>query len=194
MLLDFLLRTQQSKEIFLQTFGQRTMSRRCGSRFRVSISGLTGTAKSSFPFHRVLCSTSTPEYYKWTQWLFLKLWEKGYVTRRNGLVNWDPVDHTVLANEQVDEEGRSWRSGALIERRTLTQWYVLTTKMSEKLLRGLDDVGFRTLSDCVAAQLAIRGENGAKEMDWKVIRCGVHLLPRVIRSKTERNPHLYHAP
>ena len=100
----------------------------------------------------------------------------------------------MLANEQVDEEGRSWRSGALIERRTLTQWYVLTTKMSEKLLRGLDDVGFSTLSDCVAAQLAIRGENGAKEMDWKVIRCGVHLLPRVIRSKTERNPHLYHTP
>lgn len=145
-------------------------------------------------FHRVLCSTSTPEYYKWTQWLFLKLWEKGYVTRRNGLVNWDPVDHTVLANEQVDEEGRSWRSGALIERRTLTQWYVLTTKMSEKLLRGLDDVGFCTLSDCIAAQLAIRGENGAKEMDWKVIRSRVHLLPRVIRSKTQRNLHLYHTP
>ena len=87
-------------------------------------------------------NTSSPDYYKWTQWLFLKLWEKGFVTRRNGLVNWDPVDHTVLANEQVDEEGRSWRSGALVEKRSLTQWYVLTTKMSESLLKGLDDVRF----------------------------------------------------
>lgn len=92
-----------------------------------------------YQFHR---STSSPDYYKWTQWLFLKLWEKGFVTRRNGLVNWDPVDHTVLANEQVDEEGRSWRSGALVEKRSLTQWYVLTTKMSESLLKGLDDVRF----------------------------------------------------
>ena len=98
----------------------------------------------------------------------------------------------MLANEQVDEEGRSWRSGALIERRTLTQWNVCTTKMSEKLLRGLDDVEISTLSDRIAAQLAFRSENGAKEMDRQVFRRGVHLFPRFIRSKTERNPHLYH--
>lgn len=83
-------------------------------------------------------STSSPEYYRWTQWLFLKLWEKGYVGQKDGLVNWDPVDKTVLANEQVDHEGKSWRSGALVEKRKLRQWYVLTTKMSEELLAGLD--------------------------------------------------------
>ena len=84
--------------------------------------------------------TSNPDYYKWTQWLFLKLWEKLYVARKSGLVNWDPVDHTVLANEQVDPEGHSWRSGAIVEKRILDQWYVLTTKMSKPLLDGLHSV------------------------------------------------------
>ena len=88
----------------------------------------------------VTYSTSNPDYYKWTQWLFLKLWEKGYVARKSGLVNWDPVDHTVLANEQVDPEGHSWRSGAIVEKRVLDQWYVLTTKMSKPLLDGLRSV------------------------------------------------------
>ena len=82
-------------------------------------------------------STSSPEYYKWTQWLFLKLWECGYVAQKDGLVNWDPVDKTVLANEQVDQEGHSWRSGAVVEKRKLRQWYVLTTRMEEELLQGL---------------------------------------------------------
>lgn len=82
-------------------------------------------------------STSSPEYYKWTQWFFLKLWECGYVAQKDGLVNWDPVDKTVLANEQVDQEGRSWRSGAVVEKRKLRQWYVLTTRMEEELLQGL---------------------------------------------------------
>lgn len=72
--------------------------------------------------------------------MFLKLWEKGYIARRNGFVNWDPVDKTVLANEQVDAEGHSWRSGALVEKRQLEQWYILTTKMSQELLSGLNDV------------------------------------------------------
>ena len=102
--------------------------------------------KYVYYFHSLSCSTSKPEYYKWTQWLFLKLWEKGYVTRRKGLVNWDPVDKTVLANEQVDGEGHSWRSGALVEKRELEQWYILTTKMSEELLTGLDTVCFLSFS------------------------------------------------
>ena len=92
-----------------------------------------------FPEH-LIYSTSSPDYYKWTQWLFLKLWEKGYVCQRDGLVNWDPVDKTVLANEQVDQEGRSWRSGAPVEKRKLRQWYILTTKMSEELLSGLNSL------------------------------------------------------
>lgn len=55
-------------------------------------------------------------------------------------MNWDPVDKTVLANEQVDDKGRSWRSGAEVEKRKLRQWYILTTKMSEELLQGLDQL------------------------------------------------------
>lgn len=80
--------------------------------------------------------------------MFLKLWENGYVSRKSGLVNWDPVDHTVLANEQVDQEGRSWRSGAIVEKRVLDQWYILTTKMSDSLLKGLDSVRIAVSHEC----------------------------------------------
>ena len=72
--------------------------------------------------------------------MFLKLWEKGYVDRRNGFVNWDPVDKTVLANEQVDAKGRSWRSGAIVERRELEQWYILTTKLAGELQCDIEKV------------------------------------------------------
>jgi leucyl-tRNA synthetase len=81
--------------------------------------------------------TCRPEYYRWEQWLFTKMFEKGLVYRRNSVVNWDPVDQTVLANEQVID-GRGWRSDALVERREIPQWFMKITAYAEELLEELD--------------------------------------------------------
>jgi leucyl-tRNA synthetase len=82
-------------------------------------------------------ATCDPEYYAREQELFLDFLDKGFVTRKKSHVNWDPVDNTVLANEQVID-GRGWRSGALVERRELTQWFLRITDMADELLAGLD--------------------------------------------------------
>jgi len=82
-------------------------------------------------------ATCDPDYYRWEQWLFTRLFEKGLVYKKNAVVNWDPVDQTVLANEQVID-GRGWRSGALVERREIPQWFIKITDYAEELLTGLD--------------------------------------------------------
>lgn len=82
-------------------------------------------------------TTCRPEYYHWEQWLFTKLYEKGLVYKKNSVVNWDPVDQTVLANEQV-VNGRGWRSGALVERREIPQWFLKITAYADELLADLD--------------------------------------------------------
>ena len=82
-------------------------------------------------------TTCKPEYYKWEQWFFTRLYEKGLVYKRMATVNWDPVDHTVLANEQVID-GRGWRSGALVERKEIPQWFIKITAYAEELLNDLD--------------------------------------------------------
>ena len=84
-------------------------------------------------------ATCTPEYYRWEQWLFTRLYEKGLVYKKLGTVNWDPVDHTVLANEQVID-GRGWRSGALIEKREIPMYYMKITAYAEELLSELDNL------------------------------------------------------
>jgi len=86
-----------------------------------------------------MLATSTPEYYKWNQWLFIKMYEKGLVYRKKGLVNWDPVDQTVLANEQVID-GKGWRSGAEVEKKEIVQWYIKITDYAEELLADLDSL------------------------------------------------------
>jgi leucyl-tRNA synthetase len=85
-------------------------------------------------------ATCSPDYYRWTQWIFLKFFEAGLAYRKEGFVNWDPIDETVLANEQVDSEGRSWRSGALVEKKSLTQWYLKITEYADQLLNDLEQL------------------------------------------------------
>ena len=82
-------------------------------------------------------ATCEPDYYRWEQWFFTRLFEKGLVYKKTAVVNWDPVDQTVLANEQV-VDGRGWRSGALVERREIPQWFVKITDYAEELLADID--------------------------------------------------------
>ena len=82
-------------------------------------------------------TTCHSDYYRWTQWLFLQFLEAGLAYQQDATVNWDPVDQTVLANEQVDGEGRSWRSGALVEKRKLRQWFLKITAYADQLLDDL---------------------------------------------------------
>lgn len=84
-------------------------------------------------------ATCDPSYYRWEQWLFTRLFKKGLVYRKTAMVNWDPVDQTVLANEQV-VDGKGWRSGAPVERRAVPQWFLKITAYAEELLAGLDNL------------------------------------------------------
>ncbi len=90
----------------------------------------------SFDWNREI-STCDPSYYRWEQWLFVRLFKKGLIYKKNSIVNWDPVDQTVLANEQVID-GKGWRSGAPIERREMPQWFFKITAFAEELLDSLD--------------------------------------------------------
>jgi leucyl-tRNA synthetase len=85
-------------------------------------------------------ATCSPEYYRWTQWIFLKFFQAGLAYQKEGSVNWDPIDQTVLANEQVDGEGKSWRSGAIVEKKLLKQWYFKITDYAEQLLGDLSQL------------------------------------------------------
>src|SRR3954453_8847926 len=82
-------------------------------------------------------ATCQPDYYRWNQWLFLRMLEKGLAYRTTGTVNWDPVDQTVLANEQVID-GRGWRTGALVEKREIPMYYLKITAYADELLEALD--------------------------------------------------------
>ena len=84
-------------------------------------------------------TTCSAEYYKWEQWFFNRLLEKGLAYKKMSVVNWDPVEQTVLANEQV-EKGRGWRSGALVERREISQWFIRITAYAEELLNEIDNL------------------------------------------------------
>uniref|UniRef100_A0A8B9HHR9 leucine--tRNA ligase n=1 Tax=Astyanax mexicanus TaxID=7994 RepID=A0A8B9HHR9_ASTMX len=92
---------------------------------------------NKLPFEITTC---LPDYYKWTQYLFVKLYEAGLAYQKEAMVNWDPIDQTVLADEQVDENGCSWRSGAPVEQKLLRQWFIKTTNYAKPLLDALADL------------------------------------------------------
>lgn len=92
----------------------------------------------SFDWSREI-ATCDPDYYRWEQWLFTQLFKKGLAYKKESLVNWDPVDQTVLANEQV-VNGCGWRSGALVEKKTISQWFLKITDYADELLDGLDNL------------------------------------------------------
>ena len=95
----------------------------------------------SFDWQREI-ATCDPSYYKWNQWFFLKMLDKGIAYRKTQIVNWDPVDQTVLANEQV-EDGKGWRSGAIVEKREIPGYYLAITQYAEELLAGVTDATHR---------------------------------------------------
>jgi leucyl-tRNA synthetase len=113
-------------------------------------------------------ATSDPEYYKWNQWLFLQLQKKGLAYRKESWVNWDPVDQTVLANEQVLADGTSDRSGAMVEKKKLTQWYFKITDYADRLLDDLNQLEGRWPSKVLAMQRNWIGRSIGADVDFAI--------------------------
>jgi leucyl-tRNA synthetase len=111
-------------------------------------------------------TTCRPEYYRWEQWLFTRLFRKGLVYKKSTEVNWDPVDQTVLANEQV-VDGRGWRSGALVERREVPQWFLRITDYAEELLTALEQLTGWPEAVCTMQRNWI-GRSTGVELDFAV--------------------------
>lgn len=122
---------------------------------------------ASFDWSRVL-HTSDPEYYHWNQWLFLTLYDKGLAYRKDSWVNWDPIDQTVLANEQVLPDGTSDRSGAVVVKKKLTQWYLKITDYADRLLDDLNQLEGRWPSKVLAMQRNWIGRSEGAEVDFVI--------------------------
>ena len=111
-------------------------------------------------------ATCDPDYYRWEQWFFTKLYEKELVYKKTSVVNWDPVDQTVLANEQVID-GKGWRSGATVERREIPQWFLKITDYADELLEDLEKLsGWPDAVKTMQANWIGRSEG--VEVDFKV--------------------------
>jgi leucyl-tRNA synthetase len=123
------------------------------------------TMGSSFDWSKQL-ATCDPEYYRWTQWLFSRLYEKGLAYRGTALVNWDPVDMTVLANEQVLPDGTAERSGAVVEKKELEQWFMGITQYADRLINDLDDLPWR--EEIKVAQKAWIGKSEGAVIDFTI--------------------------
>ncbi|KAL6422545.1 hypothetical protein ACFW04_010651 [Cataglyphis niger] len=122
----------------------------------------------SFDWEREF-ATCDADYYKWTQELFLKLFDKGLAYQKKAYVNWDPIDQTVLAEEQVDLNQRSWRSGAIVEKKLLNQWFIKTTAFAKSLREGLDDPNLKEWKDIIKLQKHWIGDCNGINIDFKLI-------------------------
>ena len=111
-------------------------------------------------------STCSKEYYKWEQWFFIELFKKNLVYKKASLVNWDPVDHTVLANEQVID-GKGWRSGADVEQKKISQWFLKTTDYSSELLEDLKELKGSWPENVITMQKNWIGESNGAEVYFK---------------------------
>ena len=131
----------------------------------------------SYDWDREL-ATCSPDYYKWTQWIFLQFLEAGLAYQKEAKVNWDPIDQTVIANEQVDSEGRSWRSGALVEKRKLRQWFLKITDYAEQLLQDLDKLD-EWPSNVKIMQANWIGKSTGAELSFPIVNPvgAIHELP-----------------
>ena len=122
---------------------------------------------ASFDWSRVL-HTSDPEYYRWNQWLFQQMYKKGLAYRKESFVNWDPVDQTVLANEQVLADGTSERSGAVVVKKKLTQWYLRITEYADRLLEDLDQLEGRWPAKVLTMQRNWIGRSYGADVEFQI--------------------------
>ena len=122
---------------------------------------------ASFDWTRVL-HTSDPNFYRWNQWLFLKMYEKGLAYRKDSWVNWDPVDMTVLANEQVLADGTSERSGAVVVKKKLTQWYFKITDYADRLLDDLNQLEGSWPAKVITMQRNWIGRSTGADVDFVI--------------------------
>jgi len=122
---------------------------------------------ASFDWTRTI-HTSDPEYYKWNQWLFLEMYKKGLAYRKDSWVNWDPVDQTVLANEQVMPDGTSERSGAIVVKKKLTQWYFRITEYADRLLDDLDKLEGHWPAKVLTMQRNWIGRSSGADVDFEI--------------------------
>src|SRR5690554_2189437 len=127
-------------------------------------------------------ATCTPEYYRWEQWFFTKLYEQGLVYKKNATVNWDPIDQTVLANEQVID-GRGWRSGALVEQKEIPQWFIKITDYAEELLNDLDQLDGWP-EQVKTMQRNWIGRSEGVEIDFSMAASNAHLTVYTTRPDT----------
>lgn len=128
-------------------------------------------------------ATCDPSYYRWEQWFFTRLYEKGLVYKKMSEVNWDPVDQTVLANEQV-VDGRGWRSGALIEKREIPQWFIRITDYAEELLNDLDAPNLEWPEKVKTMQRNWIGKSVGVEIDFAIADNDAHLRVFTTRPDT----------
>jgi len=127
--------------------------------------------------------TSDPAYYRWTQWIFLQLFDAGWAYRKDALVNWDPVDQTVLANEQV-VDGRSERSGALVTKKALTQWFFAITRFAQRLLDDMDQLEPTWPDRVLALQRNWIGRSEGAEVTFRIEETGEDVVVFTTRPDT----------